>query len=132
MIKLNYMIVPSELEKIAYVGNPVIIAITDVDSALFYGILGESGKKLARSGALFYFEEDLANKLIKHGVAKMKKSIREQNLELIEEMRQIRYLPKEERPAAGMKLNNKVAKLKEEIRNEEMDKKTENDMGEAI
>jgi hypothetical protein len=132
MIKLNYMIVPNELERVAYVENPVIITITDVDSELFYGVLGESGRELARSGALFYFEKDLANKLIKQGVAKMTKTIKERNLELIDEMRQMRYLPKEERPAAGMKLNEKVAKLKEDIRNEEVDKQTKDDLGRTI
>jgi hypothetical protein len=64
--------------------------------------------------------------------SKMIKSIREQNLELIEEMRLMRYLPKEERVAAGRKINDKVAKLKEDIRNEEMDQQIEDNMGEAI
>ena len=69
-IKLKFMVVPEELEKRGYVPNRVKILIVDPESIFILGILGESGRKLVASGVPFWFEGELARKLIKMGVAK--------------------------------------------------------------
>jgi hypothetical protein len=68
-IKLKFMVVPEELEKRAYVPNGVKIVITDPESIFLLGILGESGRKLVKSGVPFWFEGGLAKRLIDMGVA---------------------------------------------------------------
>jgi len=68
-IKLKFMVVPSELEKRAYVPNRIKILIKDPESIFITGILGESGRKLVKSGVPFWFEGKLAGRLIDMGVA---------------------------------------------------------------
>lgn len=64
-IRLDFMVVPEELEKRAYVPNPVKLVIIDPEAIFLTSILGESGRKLVKSGIPFYFEPVLAGKLIK-------------------------------------------------------------------
>lgn len=68
-IRFSYMAVPEELTKRAYVENPVKILILNADAPNFNGILGISGRRLARAGVPFYFERVMAENLIKEGVA---------------------------------------------------------------
>lgn len=63
-VKLNFMVVPDQLEKIGYVENPVRVKIVDINKIEELGILGQSGLKLAEAGAEFIFSEDYANRLI--------------------------------------------------------------------
>jgi len=71
VIQLKYMVVPEELSEKAFVKDAVKIRITDSDSEYLSKILGESGKKLARSGVTFYFEELMAFSLINNGIAEL-------------------------------------------------------------
>jgi hypothetical protein len=64
------MVVPGELQKHAYVPNPVRIKIIDAEAIFLLGILGESGRKLVEAGIEFWFEDKLARKLIRKGIAK--------------------------------------------------------------
>ena len=68
-IKLEFMVVPEELEKRAYVPNAIKVKIVDSDAIFLTGILGESGRKLVKAGVAFYFERVLARKLIDKGIA---------------------------------------------------------------
>ena len=68
-VKLQFMVVPEELAKRAYVPNPVCVKVVDPEAIFLTGILGESGRKLVGAGVLFYFEERLAQKLIDKGIA---------------------------------------------------------------
>jgi len=70
-VELQFMVSPWFLMTSAYVPNRVKMTITKPDSRHFKGILGDSGKRLAKAGAIFYFEPKLADKLIKKGVAKL-------------------------------------------------------------
>lgn len=74
-IRFSYMAVPEELEKRAYVVNPVKILILNADAPNFNGILGLSGRRLARIGVPFYFERALAEVLIRQGVAEEVKEL---------------------------------------------------------
>lgn len=68
-ILLDYMVDPGDLTRRCVVPNPVRIRITDADSPLYAGILGESGRKMAQAGCLFLFNVNKANWLILHNVA---------------------------------------------------------------
>ena len=68
-VKLQYMVVPGELEKYAYVPDAVCVRIIDAESIFLTGILGESGRALVKAGVAFYFEGKLARKLIDKGIA---------------------------------------------------------------
>lgn len=63
------MVVPEQLEKLAYVPNKVKIKIVDAEAIFLLGILGKSGRKLVEHGVEFYFEGKLAKKLIAKGIA---------------------------------------------------------------
>lgn len=63
------MVVPELLSTLAYVPNPVRVKIIDPDAIFLTGLLGESGKRLVKAGIEFYFEKDLANKLIEKQIA---------------------------------------------------------------
>jgi hypothetical protein len=63
------MVVPELLAKMAYVPNAVRVKIIDPDAIFLTGLLGESGKRLVKAGIEFYFEKDLAIKLIKKKIA---------------------------------------------------------------
>lgn len=63
------MVDPKELQEKAYVKDPVRIRIIDPDAIFITGILGESGRKLVKSGVCFYFEKSLAQKFISKGIA---------------------------------------------------------------
>ncbi len=68
--KLQFKVDPDYLRDRTYVPDPVKIIITDSDSIFITGILGESGRRMIKDGAPFIFTRGLAEKLIKHGVAK--------------------------------------------------------------
>lgn len=68
-VKLQFMVDPNELRKLAYIENPVKVKIIDPEAIFLMGILGESGRELVKAGLTFYFEEKLANKLIDKGIA---------------------------------------------------------------
>ena len=70
-IQLDFMVVPEELKKRAYVPNAVMVRIIDPDAIFLTGFLGESGRKLVKAGLLFYFTKPLAEKLINMGIASM-------------------------------------------------------------
>lgn len=63
------MVVPEQLQSLAYVPNKVKIKIVDPEAIFLMGILGESGRKLVEAGIEFYFEGALAKKLIEKGIA---------------------------------------------------------------
>ena len=69
-IKLDFMVVPQELERLAYVPNAVRVKIVDPEAIFLTGLLGESGKRLVKAGVEFYFTRKLADKLIDKGIAK--------------------------------------------------------------
>ena len=70
-VNLKFMVVPAQLSKYGYVKNAVKIKITKPYSRTFDGILGNSGRKLAKAGLDFYFEKNIANELIKLKVSKL-------------------------------------------------------------
>lgn len=63
------MVVPELLASMAYVPNPVRVKIIDPEAIFLTGLLGESGKKLVKAGVEFYFEKELAIKLIEKKIA---------------------------------------------------------------
>jgi len=69
-VKLRYRVVPEELRDKTYVSNPVKVRILNSDMLVSMGFLGESGKKMADAGLMFYFEKEDAKKLIRLGLAK--------------------------------------------------------------
>lgn len=68
-IELKFMVVPEQLASLAYVPNAKRIKIIDPEAIFLMGILGESGRKLVEAGIEFYFEGDLAQKLIDKQIA---------------------------------------------------------------
>lgn len=68
-IKLDFMVYPGFLISHCIVPNAVLIKIIDPEAIFLTGILGESGRKLIKAEAPFYFTKKLANKLIKNKVA---------------------------------------------------------------
>lgn len=64
------MVDPEELRKLAYVENPIRVQIIDPEAIFLTGILGESGRALVKAGLHFYFEKNLAMKLIDKGIAR--------------------------------------------------------------
>lgn len=70
-IKLNFMVVPEQLAKLAYVPNAVRLVIIEPDAIFLTGILGESGRRLVRAGVEFYFTPKLAAKLVRLKIGKV-------------------------------------------------------------
>lgn len=68
-IKLQFMVVPELLAKLAYVPNAVRVKIIDPEAIFLTGLLGESGRKLVKGGVEFYFTRELADKLIEKKIA---------------------------------------------------------------
>ena len=68
--QLDFMVDPDYLRNHAYVPDPVLCVLVDPDAIFLTGILGESGRKLVKGGAEFYFTRPLAEKLIKMGIAR--------------------------------------------------------------
>jgi len=70
-VKLNFMVVPEHLEKYGDVDDKVRVKITNVYEVnlRFNNILGESGVKLAKAGAHFYFRRVLAERMVFLGIA---------------------------------------------------------------
>ena len=63
------MVVPEQLQALAYVPNAVRIKVIDPEAIFLTGLLGESGRKLVKAGVEFYFEKSLAKKLIEKKIA---------------------------------------------------------------
>ena len=70
MLKLRFMVEPLELAEGTYVDDPVKVIICNPKALLSKGILGDSGMKMAEAGLSFIFENDLADELIREGIAK--------------------------------------------------------------
>lgn len=68
-IKLQFMVDPDFLKENAYIEDPVLLKIIEPEMIFLTGILGESGKKLVLAGANFYFERELAEKLVEKNIA---------------------------------------------------------------
>lgn len=68
-VKLDFMVDPVFLMSQTRVPNAVRIQIVDPQAIFLSGILGESGRKLVKAGAPFYFTRKLADKLIEKGIA---------------------------------------------------------------
>ncbi len=69
-VKLKFMVVPKFLRTHCYVPDPVKVKIVDPEAIFLTGILGESGRRMVRSGIPFYFTRKLAERLISRGIAK--------------------------------------------------------------
>ena len=69
-IRLQFMVAPDELSTRCYVPDPVRVRIVDPEAIFLTGILGESGRKMVKSGLEFYFTRRLAEKLIRKGIAR--------------------------------------------------------------
>ena len=68
-VKLDFMVHPKFLQDSAYVPDPVLLLIVDPEAIFLTGILGESGRRMIKAGAPFYFTRRIARKLIKNGIA---------------------------------------------------------------
>lgn len=64
------MVDPCYLLSQVYIRKPIKVIIIDPEAIFLTGIMGESGRKLVKHGAPFYFEEPLAKRLIQKGIAK--------------------------------------------------------------
>lgn len=69
-IKLTFMVDPEFLKHNTYVESPVKIVIVDPEAIFLTGLLGESGRRMVKAGAPFYFTRKLAKKLIEKKIAK--------------------------------------------------------------
>lgn len=69
-IELTFMVVPEFLTTHCYIKDPIKIKIIDPEAIFLTGILGESGRKMVKAGIPFYFKKELAERLIKKGIAK--------------------------------------------------------------
>jgi len=68
-VRLQFMVDPDELNRLAYVPEAIRVKIIDAEAIFLLGILGESGRELVKAGLAFYFEGKLAKKLINKGIA---------------------------------------------------------------
>ena len=68
-VELQFMVDPQALAESAYVPDAVKVRLVDPEAIFLSGILGESGRKLVNAGILFYFEWQLARRLIAKGIA---------------------------------------------------------------
>ena len=69
-VKLTFMVVPEELATKAYVPRKVKLKIVNCEKMFKLGILGDSGKEMAKAGLLWWFEKSLAEMMINEGIAK--------------------------------------------------------------
>lgn len=69
MVQLNFMVVPDELTRWAYVPSAIRCKIIEPDAEFLTKILGESGRKMVKNGLEFYFTRKLADKLIEKKIA---------------------------------------------------------------
>lgn len=67
-IRLKFMVDPDWLKEKTYIENPVRVVVTDPEAIFLSGILGESGRSMVLAGFPFYFEKELAEKLISKGI----------------------------------------------------------------
>lgn len=69
-VNLKFMVDPDFLKDRALVPDAVRVIIIDPEAIFLTGILGESGRKLVKAGAPFYFTKRLAEKLINKNIAR--------------------------------------------------------------
>lgn len=69
-IKLDFCVDPNFLRDRTIVPKKVKVVIIDPEAIFLTGILGESGRKMVKAGAPFYFTKTIADKLITKGIAK--------------------------------------------------------------
>lgn len=69
-VKLNFMIYPPFLMSQCIVPDAMLVKIIDPEAIFLTGLLGESGRKMVKAGAPFYFTRRLARKLIEKKIAK--------------------------------------------------------------
>jgi hypothetical protein len=69
-VQLQFKVCPDFLLKNTEVKNAVKIVIIDPEAIFLTGLLGESGRKMVKAGAPFYFTKRLAEKLIDKKIAR--------------------------------------------------------------
>jgi hypothetical protein len=72
-LDLNFMVDPSFLSKRCRVKDSVKVKILYPDAEAMSQYLGQSGKRMAREGATFYFTNEIALELIDMGLVKLVK-----------------------------------------------------------
>ena len=73
-VQLKFMVDPDYLKCNTFINDPVRCIVTDPEAVFLMGILGESEREMVKAGFPFYFERQLAKKLIKAGFAEERKS----------------------------------------------------------
>jgi len=68
-LELSFAVDYVQLGRYTYVPDPVRLHVLDPDHEVFVGLLGESGKRMARAGFAFAFSRKLADQLLNLGVA---------------------------------------------------------------
>lgn len=69
-VQLQFKVCPDFLLTRTEVKDPLKIIIIDPEAIFLTGLLGESGRKMVKAGAPFYFTRGLAQKLIDKKIAK--------------------------------------------------------------
>jgi hypothetical protein len=69
-VQLQFKVCPVFLANKTWIKDPVMVVIVDPEAIFLTGLLGESGRKMVKAGAPFYFTKKLAMKLIDKGIAK--------------------------------------------------------------
>lgn len=68
-IRLQFFVDINDVFDKVYIKDPVRVRIIDPEAIFLLGILRESGREMVKKGIHFYFEKNLAKKLIKKGIA---------------------------------------------------------------
>lgn len=69
MINLRFKVDPEYLKFETEVTNPIRVKFISVDEKIASQILGESGRIMAKDGAIFIIEKELAYRLVREGSA---------------------------------------------------------------
>ena len=69
-VQLQFKVCPDFLLKRTWIKDPVKVVIIDPEAIFLTGLLGESGRKMVKAGAPFYFTKRLAEKLIDKKIAR--------------------------------------------------------------
>jgi hypothetical protein len=69
-VQLQFKVCPDFLLKKTEVKDAIKIIIIDPEAIFLTGLLGESGRKMVKAGAPFYFTRRLALKLIDKKIAR--------------------------------------------------------------
>jgi len=68
-VKLDFMVVPEHLETFGHVPKKVRLRFIMPESIVLNRMLGDSGRKLVRAGAHFYFTKEIAKYFIDNKIA---------------------------------------------------------------